>query len=182
MSGEASDEASLSAVADTVERDPASGRKQIHIANEPNRFRLGALLGSALAAPQNVPSAAPLGAEAQKCAALMQVNIEDAPGGPSEITSARIVDVPGTGLEEMARFPGGFGSSSILRTSRIHQYCDVTGYVAPQNKFELKLPLPNDWNQRFLFVACGGFCGHVDGAAGNLGLARGFASVTGRPR
>jgi hypothetical protein len=133
----------------------------------------------ALAAPQNVPGAPPPGAEAQKCAALMRVNLEDAPGGPAEITSARIVDVPGTGLEEMARFPGGFGSSAILRASRIHQYCDVTGYFAPQNKFELKLPLPNDWNQRFFFISCGGFCGHVDGTACNLGLARGFASVTG---
>lgn len=30
----------------TVERDPASERKQIHITNEPNRFRHGALLRS----------------------------------------------------------------------------------------------------------------------------------------
>ncbi len=41
------------------------------------------------------------------------------------------------------------------------------------------MPLPNDWNQKFFFIACGGFCGRVDGAACNLGLARGFASVTG---
>lgn len=38
--------------------------------------------------------------------------------------------MPGTGLEEMARFLDGFGSIAILRTNRIHQYCDVTGYVA----------------------------------------------------
>ena len=76
-------------------------------------------------------------------------------------------------------FRAGFGSSAILRTTRIHQYCDVTGYVAPQNKFALKLPLPGDWNQKFLFIACGGFCGRVDGAYCNLGLARGYASASG---
>jgi feruloyl esterase len=62
--------------------------------------------------------------------------------------------------------------------SRIHQYCDVAGYVAPQNKFELKLPLPGDWNQKFFFTACGGFCGSVDGRRCNLTLARGYASAT----
>jgi hypothetical protein len=34
----------------------------------------------------------------------------------------------------------GFSQSSIAMGND----CDVTGYVAPQNKFELKLPLPAD--------------------------------------
>jgi feruloyl esterase len=55
----------------------------------------------------------------------------------------------------------------------------VTGYVAPQNKFELKLPVPSDWNQKFFFYACGAFCGSVSGDSCNLGLERGYASVTG---
>jgi feruloyl esterase len=55
----------------------------------------------------------------------------------------------------------------------------VTGYVASQNKFELKLPLPSDWNQKFFFYACGAFCGTVFGDACDLGLARGYASATG---
>jgi len=55
----------------------------------------------------------------------------------------------------------------------------VTGYVAPQNKFVLKLPLPGDWNQKFFFYACGGFCGTLFADAPNLGLARGYASATG---
>jgi feruloyl esterase len=54
----------------------------------------------------------------------------------------------------------------------------VTGYVAPQNKFELRLPLPSDWNQRFFFWSCGGLCGAVDGSVCNPSLARGYASVT----
>jgi feruloyl esterase len=41
------------------------------------------------------------------------------------------------------------------------------------------LPLPRDWNQKFFFYACGAFCGTVFGDACNLGLVRGYASVTG---
>ncbi|HEY6386952.1 MAG TPA: tannase/feruloyl esterase family alpha/beta hydrolase [Candidatus Acidoferrum sp.] len=63
--------------------------------------------------------------------------------------------------------------------TQIRQYCDVTGYVAPQNKFELKLPLPGDWNQNFFFRACGGFCGYLEGKLCNSALARGYASATG---
>jgi Tannase and feruloyl esterase len=136
------------------------------------------LTESALAAAQNAPSA-PLGADGQKCAALSELNLEDAPGGPALITSAQLVEVPATGLEQWVVHPSGYGSSAALRTGKIKQYCDVTGYVAPQNKFEIKLPFSSDWNQKFFFLACGGFCGRVTRDACNLGLARGYASVTG---
>src|SRR5260370_18561501 len=43
----------------------------------------------------------------------------------------------------------------------------------------MNLPLTEDWNQKFFFYACGGFCGSVFRDACNLGLARGYASVTG---
>jgi len=132
---------------------------------------------SAIAAPDS--SAGTNGQDDQKCAALVELNLENAPGGPAVISAARLVEVPASGLEEPVPADSGFGSSSLLRTSRIHHYCDVIGYVAPQNKFELKLPLPTDWNHKFFFFACGGFCGHLSSAACNLGLARGFASVTG---
>src|SRR6516225_11727859 len=125
-------------------------------------------------APTSVPSV-----DAQSCAALAQLNLEDALGGPALITSARLVEVPTTGLEEWVVHPSGYGSSTALRTSRIRQYCDVTGYVAPQNKFELKLPLSANWNEKFFFHACGGFCGRVDRDTLNLTLARGYASATG---
>jgi feruloyl esterase len=130
------------------------------------------------AVPQNAFTA-PSGPEAQKCAALTALNLEGTPEGPAVITSAHLVDVRSTGLERWILTPSGFGDSSANNHARIREYCDVTGYVAPQNKFELKLPLPNDWNQNFFFYACGAFCGTVFGDACNLGLARGYASVTG---
>jgi len=131
-----------------------------------------------LAVAQNVPSglASP---DAKSCASLMELNLEDFSGGPAFITSAQLVDIPASGLDRPTYAPSGYGSTSGQLASRIHQYCAVTGYVAPQNRFELKLPLPADWNQNFFFTACGGFCGAVDDKRCNFALARGYASVTG---
>jgi feruloyl esterase len=113
-------------------------------------------------------------AAVQTCAALRQANFEDVTGAPARITLAELVDVAPGEFENQAAM-----SAAPARSSRIKQYCRVTGYVAPQNKFELRLPLPSDWNQNFFFVACGGFCGSVNSNGCNAGLARGYASVTG---
>jgi len=136
------------------------------------------LIVPTLADAQSVPNSPP-SADGQKCTALTQLNLKDAPGGPAVITSAHLVDVPSTGLPRFIMDPSGFGNAANMYATSIHQYCDVTGYVAPQNKFELKLPLAVDWNQKFFFYACGGFCGAVLSDACNLGLARRYASVTG---
>ena len=158
------------------------------LASQANRasFRIGrtgfmvtlCLTLPAIVAAQTSSNASSANPEAQKCIALLNFNLENAPGGPAVITSSHLVDVPPTGLERWILAPSGFGNIAN-GPSRIKQYCDVIGYVAPQNKFELKLPLANDWNQHFFFYACGAFCGTVFGDACNLGLARGYASATG---
>ena len=112
------------------------------------------------------------------CAALMRLNLTDAQGGPAIVISAHIVDVP-DGIHRTDSYPSGFSDGVSHRSSEIRQYCDLTGYVAPQNKFELKLPLPRDWNGNFFFYACGGFCGAVLSDTCDLGLMRGYASATG---
>ena len=104
------------------------------------------LSGSALEA-QNAPGAS-LNPDAQKCAALAELNLEKVPGGPAFITSARLVEVPASGLEAPFFHPSGYTSGAAAQVaSKIKRYCEVTGYVAPQNKFELKLPLPDDWRR-----------------------------------
>jgi len=117
--------------------------------------------------------------ENQQCVALKAVNLEQVDGGPAVVTSAHLIDVPASGLERPV-YPtlSGFASPVTQPFRELRRYCDVTGYVASQNKFELKLPLPADWNQKLFFEACGGFCGTLDGRLCNLGLARGYASVT----
>jgi hypothetical protein len=128
-------------------------------------------LGPALEAQDTPPE--PQTLDSRKCQALASLNLETVPGGPAVITSAHIVEVPATGLEHFIFTQSGYGSPTPERASHIREYCNVTGYVAPQNKFVLKLPLPGDWNQKFFFYACGGFCGTLFTDAPNLGLARG---------
>src|ERR1700730_2630007 len=72
------------------------------------------------------------------CAALMGLSLTDAQGGPAIVTSAHNVDVP-DGIHRTDSYPSGFSDGVSHRSSEIRQYCDVTGYVGPQNKIELKL-------------------------------------------
>src|SRR5215470_14715622 len=103
--------------------------------------------GSALTAAQSSPGAPP-SPDTQKCASLTELNLEVAPGGPAVITSAHIVAVPASGLAQWKLTPSGYASSVPGSPFPIHQYCEVSGYVAPQNKFSLKLPFSGDWNQK----------------------------------
>ncbi len=110
------------------------------------------------------------------CAGLTGIDFTSLPEAPTKILSARMVGVPADGLPvgppffQVINYPMG--------DSKVAAYCDVIGYVSPQNKFELKLPVKEDWNEKLFFSACAGFCGTLDGSACNFGLARGYASIT----
>jgi hypothetical protein len=136
---------------------------------------LSSLSAFAFAAPETAPTTGTQ--DEQSCAALTGFNLQALPGGPAIITSAQILDVPAGGLEHAGQ--SGYRGTTARPRSPIHRYCDVAGYVAPQSKFELKLPLPADWNHKFYFNACGGFCGAVVKELPNFGLERGYASATG---
>lgn len=69
------------------------------------------LVGSTLAAAQNAPSGL-LIADAQECTALVELNLEDAPGGPAIITSAQLMDVPANGVEQWIIVPSGYGNTN----------------------------------------------------------------------
>jgi hypothetical protein len=96
---------------------------------------LSSLPAFALAAPESAPTTNTQ--DEQSCAALTGFNLQELPGGPAIITSAQILDVPAGGLEHVGQ--SGYGSASARPPSPIDRYCDVTGYVGPQNKFELKV-------------------------------------------
>src|SRR5512145_1476904 len=74
--------------------------------------------------------------DAQQCAALLSTEFEAIPGAPTRITSASLVDVPPTPPNAPVE-----SAVAMLAASQITQYCQVQGYVAPQNKFALRLPL-----------------------------------------
>ena len=106
-------ELDFSASACAVGRDPASGANKFRS----RRSRIGfivmalCLIVPTVVGAQKAPGEPPVGTEAQWCAALAELNLEDAPGGPALVTSARIVEVPATGLERWILTPSGYGSS-----------------------------------------------------------------------
>ena len=69
------------------------------------------------------------------CAALAKLEITDIPGAPVRILSAKL-------------------------NSATPENCIVTGYVAPQVQFELRLPTET-YTGRYLQLGCGGNCGTV---------------------
>jgi Tannase and feruloyl esterase len=149
---------------------------RLRAVSPPFRFRWAALclILPAIAGAQTSSAAS----TPDTCTALMRLNLTDVQGGPARVTSARVVDVP-SGIRRIESYPSGYSDGASHLSSEVRQYCDVTGYVAPQNKFELKLPLARDWNGNFFFNACGGFCGSVLSGQCDLGLMRGYASATG---
>jgi len=88
----------------------------------------------------------------------------------TRILSAALTTPPAAGLP--SSLPQATAKAPIT------QYCAITGYVAPQNHFEMRLPVREQWNGKLFFSACAAFCGNVAGNACNQGLLLGYASVT----
>lgn len=63
-------------------------------------------------------------------------------------------------LTGVADAPIHITSAEKMETGKPAPYCKVTGFVEPQVKFEVRLPL-TAWTQRYLQVGCGGLCGHL---------------------
>jgi hypothetical protein len=82
------------------------------------------------------PAAQQLASDEQRCAAIAQLELETSTAGPARVTSARLTDVPPSGLDEGPNRVSGFGRR-VAGDSMISKYCAVTGFVAPQNKFEV---------------------------------------------
>ncbi len=106
-----------------------------------------ALFGAGVAVARPAPALANLAAVKPviDCAALASVDVSDAVGAKTTITSAKL---------------SGSGDKA---------FCAVQGVIAPKIRFELRLPTAG-WTQRYLQVGCGGLCGvlsirteHADG-------------------
>lgn len=72
--------------------------------------------------------------------------------------------------------------TKILRTkvdaaaNGLPEACRVTGLIAPNTRFELRMPTTS-WNGKFLMLGCGGYCGSIDSGRSDPGLARNYAVV-----
>jgi feruloyl esterase len=67
-------------------------------------------------------------------------------------------------------------AASVETAGQPAPYCRVQGYISPQIRFEVRLPL-SGWSQRYLQTGCGGLCGdlnvRVNNASGCLPAGRG---------
>jgi tannase/feruloyl esterase len=100
--------------------------------------RVHRVASTAVSAPpvQTIPTR-PAVAPVMSCGQLLSQNFSTIPGAPTSLTAATLV---------------GSGAA---------QYCDVTGWIAPQTQFELRLPT-STYQGRYLQTGCGGNCGTVN--------------------
>ncbi|MEI9963991.1 MAG: tannase/feruloyl esterase family alpha/beta hydrolase [Caulobacteraceae bacterium] len=115
--------------------------------------RAGARL---LAAALLALSAAPAGALAQ------------APSPAKAAVDANTAGAVACESIQKQHFSAGPDAPILISASKVvaaagpaHEYCDITGVIAPQIGFELRLPTKT-WNGRYFQTGCGGFCGAIN--------------------
>lgn len=103
------------------------------------------LVVAALALPPAVTPAGPARAldypavaPAIECTSLLEQDFTGVEGAPARLHTAEVVEIEGKGPT-----------------------CVVTGYVASDVNFEVRMPIEG-WTQRFLMLGCGGYCGGVN--------------------
>ena len=91
-------------------------------------------------------------------AALLGADMLSLQDAPTQVTSAAIVPAAGT----------------------LPEYCRVTGKILPGTDYDItfELRLPTNWNKKFYYYGCGGFCGNTNAInTANVALARGYATT-----
>jgi Tannase and feruloyl esterase len=105
----------------------------------------GAQTGPLVAASAKLAPTSPIIRAKQACGSVATLSsLAALPQYPTAINAATVV-------------PASPGIATVPRNPR---YCDVTGMIAPQTHFDLKLPLTS-WQGRYLQNGCGGYCGTV---------------------
>ncbi len=64
-------------------------------------------------------------------------------------------------LSELKDAPAFITSTESVGEAQSGGYCRILGYVKPQVKFEVRLPLKG-WTQHYLQTGCGGLCGNLN--------------------
>ena len=103
-----------------------------------------------------------------------------APAGPSQPRPAYADPVACEDLDD----PGLFLNTSVVTAEMLAApvpHCRVEAYIDPTGEsnigIEVRLPIPEDWNGKFLALGGGGWSGSFSGAFGT-GLGRGYATVS----
>jgi len=114
------------------------------------------------------------------CKAMQTTDFNDLIDAPTNIASTAFVPASKDqkpGVQDDYR-PDSFAATPITtkieRAQDLPAYCRVIGIIAPQIKFELRLPVVA-WNGKYLQQGCGGMCGIVNMEAAEDALIRGYA-------
>jgi hypothetical protein len=106
-----------------------------------------------------------------------------APPGPAEAdivkdAEIRCKDLEKADLSQVLDAPTQvIEARMVSSTNATSGYCQATGYVSPGVGFVLRLP-EHGWNQKFIELGCGGFCGSTNYIAVCDGpLHRGYACI-----
>lgn len=82
---------------------------------------------------------------------------------PASSTSCE--DIRSRDLSGLQDAPTQVLSSRVVAASGdVPAHCEVSGFIAPQIGFELRLPTAT-WNSKFMEVGCGGYCGTMAGGS-----------------
>jgi hypothetical protein len=115
--------------------------------------------------------------DAAKCASLKNTLLEALTDAPTAIVTAGVIAAGGGGAHRPNSYNGTpLANLTMKAETDIPGYCRVTGVVAPDIEFQLRLPVA-DWNGRFLMQGCGGMCGIVSMESCDDALVRNFAVV-----
>ncbi|MBL8270301.1 tannase/feruloyl esterase family alpha/beta hydrolase [Steroidobacter sp.] len=92
---------------------------------------------------------------AERCAALTGKKFENIPDAPTVISGAKLTTQPGA-----------------------PEYCEVSGYIAPQIGIYMRLPT-QQWNGKLMVVGCGAMCGTPPrpGNYYDIGVKQGYAVI-----
>lgn len=136
---------------------------------------LGVLLG--------LSGMAAAGVDQQQCEALRQQSflaVADGEAATMILQSDHVASMSLDAPQQAAVYRGSrlMGAPERAPGDGLPAHCHIRGYITPHVQFEMRLPVPGDWNGKFLLGACNGFCGRVDAYVAHVGILRGYAAMT----
>jgi feruloyl esterase len=126
-----------------------------------------------------VPGVSTAGAAPMACADLRNVDFTTIVEASTQ--TLQVEPIPASGDKAVAYQPQALSGTPLAGTTLkpatdLPAYCRFVGTIAPQIRFELRLPLAN-WNHKLLMQGCGGMCGIINMEAAEDALIRGYAVV-----
>lgn len=124
-----------------------------------------------------------LAADAAACKQIQRTDFSTLDDGNAATSITRTSFENGTTISdrESSRaylFAGLMGAPIEEGLSELPDHCLVEGYVTPTIRFEMRLPVPTDWNGNYLMSACDGFCGAIQSERSMAGVTRRYATMT----